>query len=81
MGSIGLLPYGAAWEEQPFADEYDDYLRKVEGDLRNGLGVAEVVAYLVRIEREHMGLGVRPGQDARAEATVRAVQRLVSGSA
>ena len=26
---IGLLAAGEAWDQKPFADEYDDYLRKV----------------------------------------------------
>ncbi|MEA1831298.1 hypothetical protein U8607_04300 [Methylobacterium durans] len=78
---IGLLTAGEAWDQKPFADEYDDYLRKVVAGFRNGRPLAEAVEYLLRIEREHMALGIRLGQEARAEATARAIQRSVVPSA
>lgn len=74
---IGLLASGEAWDRQPFADEYDRYLVEVAAELRDGMPLAEAVAYLLRIEREHMALGVQSGQEARAEATARSIRRLV----
>ncbi|KMO40600.1 hypothetical protein [Methylobacterium aquaticum] len=71
---IGLLAAGEAWDHKPFADEYDAYLLKVAGDLRRGGGLREAVAYLLSVERDHMAIGDRPGQDVRAETTARAIQ-------
>jgi hypothetical protein len=55
---IGLLPNGATWNHQSFADEYDTYLLRVASELRHGWSVAQAVDYLMQIEAEHMGLGV-----------------------
>ncbi|WNJ90516.1 hypothetical protein [Bosea sp. 685] len=78
---IGLLAAGEQWQEKSFADEYDDYLRKVAADFRAGGSIAQAVEYLLRIEREHMVLGVRSGQERRAEATAQAIQLYVARSA
>ncbi|SFJ18295.1 hypothetical protein SAMN05216304_105176 [Bosea sp. OK403] len=78
---IGLLAAGEQWHEKSFADEYDDYLRKVAADFRAGGSLAQAVEYLLRIEREHMVLGVRSGQEKRAEATAQAIQLYVASSA
>lgn len=78
---IGLLTAGESGEQKPFADEYDDYLHKVVADFRSGRPLAEAVEYLLCIEREHMALGTRLGQKARAEATARSIQRFVVSSA
>ena len=40
---IGLLAAGEAWDQKPFADEYDDYLRKVAADFRDGGSLAQAV--------------------------------------
>lgn len=77
---IGLLAAGEAWDQEPFADEYDEYLCKVADDLRGGGSIAQAVEYLLRIEREHMALGIRIGQEARAEATARAIQYSMTAS-
>lgn len=77
---IGLLKAGEAWDQKPYADEYDEYLCKVAADLGNGGPLAEAIKYLLCIEREHMALGVRLGQEARAEATARAIQRTGAAS-
>ena len=71
---IGLLAAGDTWDHKPFADEYDAYLLKVAGDFRRGEELQEAVDYLISIERDHIGIGVRPGQEARAEATARALR-------
>jgi hypothetical protein len=74
---IGLLASGQKWDHEPFADEYDGYLLKAAGDLRRKVPLEEVVGYLLRIEREGMGLGVRSGQTERAEATARSIQSYI----
>lgn len=71
---IALLLKGAPWDHQPFADEYDAYLLRVASELRRGWSVVQAVDYLMQIEAEHMGLGVRPTSRVRAEATVSAIQ-------
>jgi hypothetical protein len=40
--------------------EYDGYLIRAAGMLRRGEEDAVVIAYLVNIESDHMGLGLRP---------------------
>lgn len=78
---IGLLAAGEQWQEKSFADEYDNYLLKVVAGLRAGGSFAQAVDYFLRIEREHMGLGVRSGQKKRAEATAQAIQSYMASSA
>ena len=78
---IGLLNRGQAWDGKPCADEYDSYLLKVASDLRRGASVEGAIEYLLNVEREHMGLGIQPGQEDRAEATALAIQRVVAASA
>jgi hypothetical protein len=75
---IGLLAPGQKWDHEPFADEYDGYLLKAAGDLRRKVPLEEVVRYLLRIEREGIGLGVHSGQTERAEATVRLIQSYIT---
>jgi len=64
---IGLLGDGESWDDQPFADEYDSYLMQAAGELRRGASLSDVVDFLVHIESEHMGMGVR--HDAKERAT------------
>lgn len=55
---IGLNETMGGWKGQPFEDEYDSYLIKAVGMLRNNRTEGEVVDYLFFIETEHMGLSV-----------------------
>jgi hypothetical protein len=52
------------------ADEYDRYLLEAVAMLRGGKPLQEVIATLVDIESEHMGLGESPDIDERATQTV-----------
>lgn len=73
---IGLLKPGQRWEDdecKPFADEYDAYLRDAAGQLRRGIATAAVIAYLVDIEANHMGLGQRSDTHERASSVVAAI--------
>jgi hypothetical protein len=54
---IGLDGKTGVWREESFADEYDTYLIKAAGMLRNNVIMEDVVSYLFHIESEHMGLG------------------------
>jgi hypothetical protein len=72
---------GEPWDGKPYADEYDNYLLKVASDLHRGGSIQGAVEYLLVIEREHMGLAIRPGQEDKAKATARAIQRDVAASA
>jgi hypothetical protein len=74
---IRLLGSGQKWDHEPFADEYDRYLLKAAGDLRRKVSRAEVVGYLLSVERETMGIGVHPGQTQRAEATACLIQSYI----
>lgn len=55
---IGLLGIEGSWKGKPFEDEYDTYLLRAAGMLRNGCAQSDVVDYLFRIQTEYMGLGV-----------------------
>ena len=70
---IGLLSQGEAWDQQPFADEYDGYLLQAAGRLRRDWKEADAVEYLMRMETEHMGLRITPTTRLRAEATAKAI--------
>ena len=77
---IGLLstggPFTGTWTNDAnrgFADEYDNYLIAAASQIRRGASSTEVVGYLVQIESEHMGLGVSPTIQARAEAVIAAI--------
>ncbi|MCO6383626.1 hypothetical protein [Oceanicola sp. 502str15] len=58
---IGLLEAGVPWRGQTYEDEYDTYLLRAWGMLRNGAEKSEVVGYLYGIEARDMGLG--PSKD------------------
>lgn len=75
---IGLLAAGEIWDHQPFADEYDRYLLAVAGDFRRGGAFENAVEFFLKVEREIMGLGVRPGQDTRASTIARLIQRYMT---
>jgi hypothetical protein len=70
---IGMLADGEEWDQKSFADEYDSYLLTAAGHLRRDSNLDKAVDYLVRIESDHMGLGLRPSSRSRAEATARAL--------
>lgn len=54
---IGLLEKGEAWEGQAFEGEYDSYLIRAAGMVRNGENTENIIDYLYDIEINHMGLG------------------------
>ena len=69
-------PFTGTWTNDAnrgFADEYDNYLIAAASQIRRGASSTEVVGYLVQIESEHMGLGVSPTTQARAEAVIAAI--------
>ena len=71
------MPTGERWGDESnrhFADEYDTYLLNAAGQLRRGATDAEVVAYLVQMESEYMGLGERTDSRERAQAVVKAMR-------
>ena len=73
---IGLLKPGQRWEDdecRSFADEYDNYLLDAAGQLRRGIATPTVIAYLVDIEANYMGLGQRPDTHHRARSLVAAI--------
>jgi hypothetical protein len=71
-------PIGLSREESRPDDEYDSYLMVAAGRLWNGASDDEVMAYIVRVETEHMGLGDVPGVRARARETVHALREYVT---
>jgi hypothetical protein len=71
---IGLAGPDGEWASSSAADEYDGYLMEVVGLVRNGEAHDEIVAYLMRIETEYMGLRPLPTTRMRAEATVVAIK-------
>ena len=77
---IGLLAKGDVWNNKPFADEYDSYLLEAAGRLQRDWAFEDAVNFLMEIERDHMGLGLRATSRPRAEATAKAI-RAYLGSA
>lgn len=73
---IGLLDPESRpgrWDDEAnlsFADEYDSYLIAAASQLRRGMPRDEVVAFLVEIETEPMGMNDNPTARPRAEAVV-----------
>lgn len=57
-------------------DEYDNYLLRVTGMLREGHGEDEAIDFLMKIESDYMALGQQPGARDRATKTVRAIRNL-----
>lgn len=70
---IGLNDFQGDWSQVSYADEYDSYLIKVAGMLRNERSIREAVDYLVRIETEHMGLSLSPLTRERALLVVQTI--------
>lgn len=73
---IGLDGNTGIWREESFADEYDTYLLKAAGMLRNQCDLVEVVNYLFVIETEHMGLGKVNDEASRGRRLLRVVQAI-----
>ena len=71
---IGILEKGEVWDHQTFADEYDTYLMKAAGMLRQKSPLVDVENYLIQIESEHMGLGKHPFQRRRIRKVIDAIQ-------
>ncbi len=71
---IGLLAEGGIWDHKPFANEYDPYLLEAAGRLQEDGTLESVVEFLMEIERDHMGLGLKATSRQRAEATATAIQ-------
>jgi hypothetical protein len=70
---IGLLGQSDAWNEKPFADEYDGYLLQALGKLRNGHSIFDIVEFIVSIEIETMGLNEHPSQKGTAQKVAMAL--------
>ena len=64
---IGLGGTEGSWKGEPFEDEYDAYLLRAAGMLRNGQDPEDVADYLLHIEIEHMGLRVPDAARLRAK--------------
>lgn len=74
---IGLLSSGQHWNDpdcRTFADEYDGYLRHVAGMLRSGESDDAIIAWLVDIESNRMGLGNSETARPRAHALLTALR-------
>ncbi|MBY3433417.1 hypothetical protein HFN89_04585 [Rhizobium laguerreae] len=71
---IGLLGNRDTWRRAPFENEYGHYLIRVADGLIAGDDEAELVAYLVTIVRDNMGLGRSDLSKNRAAATVAAIK-------
>ena len=54
-------------------DEHDSYLLRVIGMFTEDVPQSEIVEYLIKIECEHMGLGVNSTARPRAEQLVAAI--------
>ena len=57
-------------DEPKAADEYDEYIGDLSALLKNAASAEEIANYLVKIEREFMGL---PGDISRAKAVARSM--------
>ncbi len=71
---IGLDGLDGNWANSDAADEYDGYLLKVAGMVRQNEDDEAAAQYLVWGESEHMGMGVRADTYARARATIAAIR-------
>jgi hypothetical protein len=67
-------PIGLAGADGGIADEYDAYLLKAAGMIRNGAPDEATTSYLVQAENETIGLGMREDTHNRAKATVEAMR-------
>ncbi|MEP4979438.1 hypothetical protein [Ascidiaceihabitans sp.] len=74
---IGLNQTMGGWKGRPFEDEYDTYLAKAAGMLRNNSDFAEVVDYLFFIQSQHIGMGPKE-IDLRIRTKLLAVVQAIS---
>lgn len=74
---IGLNDTMGGWKGQPFEDEYDTYLVKAAGMLRDHCDVEKVVEYLFYIETQHMGMGSK-ANEAKIRANILNVVEAIS---
>jgi len=65
-------PIGLKDDPHSPSDEYDDYLVSTVDKLSSGVSVGDCVLFLIRVERDFMGLS-RADAAERATATVRAI--------
>lgn len=72
---LNLLEPGDEWSETTFADEYDQYLIQAAGRLRREEATNKVVAYIVAVERDVMGLSPSVASNDRAYKLVTAIQQ------
>jgi hypothetical protein len=72
---IGLKAVGKLTGLYAPEDEYDRYLIHVFSLLSNGASDADAIAYLVDIESNYIGMGLRPSSHPRAWATVKAIRQ------
>jgi hypothetical protein len=61
-------------------DEYDAYLLSIAGEIQGGKGDDMLVAQLMQIESEHMGMGVSSTTRVRAEATIAEIRKFVDSA-
>jgi hypothetical protein len=71
---IGLLSKDEHWKGRSFADEYDNYLLRVAGMVREGQPPENAIEYLIRIQKEYMGLDIASDDINRAEAVVATIR-------
>lgn len=75
---IGLLTYKDVWGTEGYVDEYDRYLLTVARHLRRGGTVQDAARYLLTVERDYMGLGAHPHQDARATTVAQSIKNYIA---
>ena len=71
---LGLSEEAEEWQGEAFADEYDSYLLKAAGMVRNGKEDREIIAYLVRSEADDMGMGDSMTARLHAHQLVKAIR-------
>ena len=71
---IGLNDFNGDWESVSFADEYDGYLIKVAGMLKNNEPDKKAIDYLIWADTVNMGLSSTQGTHERAKAVVNAIK-------
>ena len=71
---LALSEEGEEWQGAVFADEYDSYLLKAAGMVRNGKEDREIIAYLVRSETDDMGMGDSMTARLHAHRLVKAIR-------
>jgi hypothetical protein len=75
---VELMRNRETWVGTKFQNEYDHYMIHVADRLIVGDNEAELVAYLVEVERDQIGLGTADCSKTRAAATVAAIKAHVN---